>query len=199
MEFPDRPYDYSADESSYFDALSDPSNVDKLDVFLRRWKMSRVLARRSRTWKRELDELLGSNSDLLTSLRQINLLSSDPRGFRQSVVSLFDSLEGILGPTAAAKIFHIQVPNLCPLWDAKIRRSYGCSGNGEGYYNFMRRMKEELEEVVGTYKDAYPSSSNPVGDLMARIASPFPKISVMRVLDHYNYLKYTRHSMPATC
>ena len=197
--FPVKPYDYSKNDPSYFDALGHPSDVSRLDRFLRDWKMSRVLAKLQPGWKSQLAEILSKRQSLIAPLRGNDILTANLTALKTDVVKLFEEITGVVRPTAAAKIIHVQAPDLCPLWDLQIRGGYGCASNAEGYHNFLRRTKEELEQVVKTYADSSPGLTDPLNDFMARIASPFPGISATRILDHYNYQKYTRRSLPPSC
>ena len=190
--FPAQPYDYADQDLEYMKALRKPTDIPTLEIFLRAWGMNRVLGHKDcSSWREKLKPVLTHYRSFLENLRKFDLLTVDLRQHKDDIVSMFEGISGVVRYTAAAKVIHVQSPELFVPWDSRIRGANGCAENGQGFYNFLCRMREELSEAMVTYAAASSAESDPLRGFMARIASPSPPISITRIMDHYNYLKHT--------
>lgn len=77
-----------------------------------------------------------------------------------------------IGPTAASKILHGVNPQVFMMWDEAIRNGYGYAGNEVGYLKFMIETREILLRMASHLREADKSST--------------------KLLDEYNYMKFTR-------
>jgi len=105
-------------------------------------------------------------------------------------------------PTAVSKTLNLLAPNCFPLWDEAISQEYGCwwvyseFGLSE-YIKFMRISKQQCIELVSRY-----SRSKNIPDLRKAeeklietcesIAGTSYGPSLLKLIDEYNYAKYTK-------
>ena len=94
--------------------------------------------------------------------------------------------------TGASKILHTWLPDLCVMWDAAIAAGYGIYDrrHGEEYSTkFLPRVSVQAVEALDSYIAEY-------GGTRAEAAAAISKRAEGRVLtklvDEYNYVKYTR-------
>ena len=98
--------------------------------------------------------------------------------------------------TGASKILHTLQPDLFVMWDMRIAGGYGlCKDatqqrpNGHEYAHvFLPRLKYEADEAIATYLAESPvATEDPAAQITSLAGAPtFPKL-----LDEYNYMKYT--------
>lgn len=82
-------------------------------------------------------------------------------------------------PVAVAKNLHLLAPRFFPLWDNKIAQKYGCSYNknpAEKYVLFCKKIKKFAEK----FKDD------------EKIKRYEKEKSLLKLIDEYNYSKYTQ-------
>lgn len=106
---------------------------------------------------------------------------------RIQIIQRFSEFIDAVRYTGASKALHILNPRFFMMWDRNIRMGYGCLENGEGYFNFLLRSQREIQEVIATYTNDYPSN----GEVSHRIYAGRVK-SILRLLDEYNFARYTR-------
>lgn len=182
-KFPEKPY---LPEPYYEDALKHISSGDETDViatFVNKWQ-SRV-----QIDKRALGQTIAWFHRKYEQSLSCELLNQLHESQRRDVVNAFESFSNALNATAAAKALHILVPKFFIPWDQHIREAYGCWKNGEGYWNFLLRMRTELQEAILTYRRDFPKGQ----DLSERLyggAESLPKI-----IDEYNWERFTGHAM----
>jgi hypothetical protein len=87
-----------------------------------------------------------------------------------------------VGFTATSKILHMAVPNLFVMCDERIRKKYGCEGNSAGYANFMFWMSFFARDLISQAKE---DKQRILG------CSKWKNRTLPRLLDNYNYTKYT--------
>ena len=87
-----------------------------------------------------------------------------------------------VGFTATSKILHMAVPNLFVMCDERIRKEYGCEGNSAGYANFMFWMNSFARNLIS---QAEGNKQRILG------CSKWKNRTLSRLLDNYNYTKYT--------
>lgn len=84
-------------------------------------------------------------------------------------------------PVAVAKTLHLLAPNFFPLWDNRIARKYRCYYNenpAEKYVSFCKKIKE----FVAKFKE----------DEVIRNYAKKLKKTLIKLIDEYNYSKYTQ-------
>ncbi|MDJ0269696.1 MAG: hypothetical protein NXY59_03965 [Aigarchaeota archaeon] len=179
-EFPEEPYPPDMRAPEYYKALHQRDH-DSIIVFLRKWNP------RVRFSKPRLRRILESSGEQLSQLSDEHLLNANLRLIRPHILTLFERFSKVLKYTGAAKALHILAPNLLVMWDAKIREAYRCAPNGEGYYNFHLRMREELSELAESYaKETSIRPDNALSEIEQRLTRG-GAIPITRMLDIYNY------------
>ena len=137
----------------------------------------------------KLENAIKSNLKKLEKFRSrdtTTLSRSDESDIKAIFTEFMDSLQiasgnikGRKSPVAVAKALHLLAPNFFPLWDDRIAKAYGCyyynDKPPEKYIRFMRLMKEFAEKVrdyvdLSNYKDK----------------------TLLKLIDEYNYSKYTK-------
>jgi hypothetical protein len=78
---------------------------------------------------------------------------------------------GKKSPVAVAKALHLLAPNYFPLWDDKIARAYSCHYH---YIPFMQEM-QRLAQILAPKVDTKSADK-----------------TLLKLIDEYNYAKYTR-------
>lgn len=157
-------YEYAVDyayNSAYkrrdvWDNLENLSENDTINVildFLNKWKCRISYGCSS--------SLCGGLRNLSNSIEKLRNCKIETLDFEKddTIEKIFDSVRMLLpsgagaSSTGASKLLHMTIPQLFPMWDAKIRKIYRCSGDGKGYVNFMLRMKHEREELLRDFAD----------------------------------------------
>jgi len=148
-----------------------------LVVFLKVWNRQyyRFHPAKIPTLPGELKILVEDHWTLIDNFRSRSLVTVS-RGDHADVVKLFESFADKLDPVGAAKALHPLAPNFFPLWDNSVASGYGISVGSPGYCLFMVVTKQQVESVAGSL--SY--------DLLTPSGSP------LKILDEYNYCKYTR-------
>jgi len=85
-------------------------------------------------------------------------------------------------PVAVAKTMHLLAPNFFPLWDNRIALAYdtlwGSAYSGVWQYITFSQKIREVVMVILEYEC---------------VKSPVPNRSALKILDEYNYSKFTKH------
>lgn len=175
---------------AYFDALSKVSNSWGNSA-----EMAKGIALLIRSWNRfyakfDLDKVadcITRNSPIIDAFRNrhITSLSNDDG---ETILALFDQFLNALqripdnqkSAVSVAKTFGLLAPDFLPIWDSTIAWRYGClygivETASSKYVAFCWKMKE-LSENVRDYECA---------------RSPNPKRSLLKMIDEYNYSKFT--------
>ena len=156
------------------------ADVDKIISFLKTWgKMGRVIGQ-VRKQKGEdtmtmYEEFINASSKTRHFFLSLKMLRFedfefgiattkpiiDGKTLKDVIEEIFEEFDRVLKHTIPSKIMHMINPNLFIMWDGKIRTSWGCESNckanarecgyARGYYNFMMRMRVELEELADDY------------------------------------------------
>lgn len=179
-KLPETPY---SDEEDYYIALQSISKDDEagaITTFVNKWRSrtsvdQRRLGHTISWFHRKYEQSLSWN--LLSPLHDFER--------RHVVVMAFESFRDALNSTAAAKALHILNPEFFVPWDQRIREGYGCWKNGEGYWNFLWRMRTELQEAVLTFRKDFPKGPN----LAERLYGG--KKSLPKIIDEYNWETFT--------
>lgn len=136
----------------------------------------------------KLEQAIASNQQLLDSFRNRDISSYTPAD-DASITTLFNAMlealricegkkKGAGSPVAIAKGLHLLAPAYFPLWDYEIAKTYGCGYAQQPaaqYLVFLRKMKDMAEQLTsqGVTFDANRTA--------------------LKVLDEYNYARYTKH------
>lgn len=133
------------------------------------------------------EKLLAREASTFQGLRgrEISTLSkADDKIVELLFTSALEALEiaegkskGRRSPVAAAKALHLLAPGFFPLWDAAIAEAYDC------YYS---------TDPVGKYLTFMSIAKDMVADLQETIQSLVDGKTPLKVLDEYNYAKFTK-------
>lgn len=157
--------------------------ADGLGVLLLTW--NHAFYRFGRFDFLKLEQCLETNAAILQNFRARNIMDFTPAD-ESCIAQLFDALlsalsiaegprTGVRSPVAVAKALHLLAPGFFPLWDKKIAQAYSCdysSRPSEKYIEFVKRSKDIASRL---------HSAIPTGDK-----------TILKVIDEYNYAKYTK-------
>jgi len=98
--------------------------------------------------------------------------------------------------TASSKVLHALVPEFFVMWDNCIRCAYGCSirakrDAGKKYFTFLKRVQKEGREAVESYCADHDCTINEAIQSIRRWLYTGAFYSFTKILDQYNYQKYT--------
>ena len=135
----------------------------------------------------KLEQCIKQNQVEIDSLRRrsiLNLSECDAELVRSLFKQFLEALaitngkkKGTRSPVAASKALHLLAPEFFALWDDKIARAYSCYYNempADMYWKFMIMMRDFASE------------------LPKNLASDMPGKSLVKLIDEYNYAKYTK-------
>ncbi len=131
--------------------------------------------------KYELEEAIKWIAAECTALLTEDLRSINIRQHRNLILGCFKRFNQIerIGPTGTSKALHIINPHLFMLWDQYIRKAYGCNSDAAplDYLEFTQLMQRLSEDIT-------PAK-------WGSICGKCDGVSVPRLLDQYNYVRYT--------
>jgi len=184
IDFPQLPY--KIEDSNYMRAL-ETGNPHDVRSFLKSWN-PRVDFNFD-----QLTNLIMKKTECINKIRYLFLHNVDLWNISIDVKSLFCSFDEVVKHTGASKALHVLSSSLFILWDDRIRKGYGCFHNAEGYFNFLIRMQWELREVLKTYRcDFSCNSDDEAIDQICQKLYEGGKMPITKLLDEYNYQKYTK-------
>jgi hypothetical protein len=135
----------------------------------------------------KLERCINRNRTVIASFRSRNILDlhkTDMRTIRRLFTQFLNALaisagakKGIRSPVAAAKALHLMAPQFFPLWDDKIARAYKCYYSITPAEKYLKFMEKTL------------AFAKAVGKRHARATSAK---SLVKLIDEYNYAKYTK-------
>jgi len=192
------------DESDYYEMLEtaakDERNVPHAIVdFLRGWGgLARNLpgsGHERLKLEKALAEWLESHRPTLQRLRMERIWLVDFEKIGTGLEELFDSLACIrkgFGSTAAGKMLHVLLPNLCVLWDAKyVRGRQGFRDDGKGYVEYLKSRQMILTDALrdGKMQTGFDDPSTILKWLVDQHSLRFAtcKPPVTKLLDEMNY------------
>lgn len=187
----------------------DLKNLNENDVknvilkFLNNWK-----CRISYNRAPKILEVLKETDKLFVCLKNENLLDTDFEKFvivdeqklkiKEIIKKIYESLSPVTSPpvgkeghTANSKIMHMVNPELFVMWDKKIRENYGCYGSSEGYVNFLQKMQEMIKELIKNYSQTHNLKEEEAKEEIRKKCHDLKK-TLAKLIDQYNYLKFTR-------
>ena len=174
-------------------------NVETIAIeFLRRWKIrntQRIDREELHKTLRNLDQY----SRLLRYKRLSNLdfaqeVSEVDGNVSKLVKKMYDKISNVygVGATSTSKILHGINPSIFMMWDKKERLGYGCAENGVGYLRFLFESKIILAKIVESYQEKYNCKSEIAEERIIKQANTKRKMSLTKLLDQYNFMKFTR-------
>lgn len=192
----ERQYEECLEKREIWDDLSNVSRkqVEQTVVeFLNKWK-----CRLQYQCVQELTSVLQETERWLQILRRFHIDAIDllaPIKVENEMMRSFILVEKVFSPiqrvragrrtvgfTATSKILHMAIPDLFVMCDESIRKAYGCEGNAAGYVNFMFRMNLIASDLISQAK----GNKQTILD-----CSKWKERTLARLLDNYNYSKYT--------
>lgn len=112
----------------------------------------------------------------------------------EAITDIFEAV-ATCGPkyylTAASKILHTWLPDLCVMWDAAIAAGYGVyrSPRSKEYATkFLPRVSHEASEALETY---IADNGGSRADAASAISKCAGVMHLTKVIDEYNWVKYT--------
>jgi len=189
----------------------DPADIAK---FLKKWRI------RTKVSPAKIGKNIKNKRQELKALENLDIMSVDldntikigrqTRSLKDVIVDLFVTFSDISEQTerrdytAASKILHVLLPKFFIMWDNCIRCAYGCKikvkkgkidikDAGEKYFRFMKRVQKEGMEAVESYCKERRCKRKNIA--IRRIENELYQngfYSFARLLDIYNFQKYTR-------
>ena len=143
-----------------------------------------------------LNEIIGAIRDINRLLSEIEDKSIDEIDFsdtkvRRLIEVAYDRLAPIVGHTGASKVLHLLYPNIFVMWDDGIRTAYNIqTPNPDNYVNFLVKIQEIIKRLISEY-----ASKHGVNESNARqkLIEIFDGYSITKVVDEYNFLKFTKN------
>lgn len=133
------------------------------------------------------EQLLAREASTLEQLRNRDISSlsgADDQTVRALFDSALESLQSASGkssgrrsPVAVAKALHLLAPSFFPLWDDKIASAYGCG--------YARDPARKYLKFMAISKDTITHLRAVIDDLL-------DEKTALKVLDEYNYAKFTK-------
>ncbi len=181
--------------------------ADSLGVLLLTW--NQAFYRYGTLDLDKLEQFLRTSSKILNEFRKADILGSshleNPQG-EGRIKEIFEELLDVLGiktkngekkksPVSVAKTLHLIAPNLFPLWDERISKKYNCwyyKDPSNAYLKFMKKMKVLSEKID---QEGYIEVLiDRIGrdHLTWRIEDREFHKSILKLLDEYNYARYTK-------
>jgi len=135
----------------------------------------------------ELERTISENMSIIESFRTRNIFElsvADEETIKDIFQKLLESLKSVASenkkekksPVSVAKALHLLAPDFFPLWDDKIARKYNCYYNkcpAEKYVLFCKKIK------------AFAESAKSFTDRTDK--------TLIKLIDQYNYSKFTQH------
>lgn len=95
-----------------------------------------------------------------------------------------------VGPTGTAKILFALRPNAFIPWDGAMREEFGLDGSNHSYGEYLRKVRNDLEEVNHECK----RNGFEVMDLPTKLGRP--DSSITKLIDEYHWVTITRRCPP---
>lgn len=193
--YPVTPWD-PRKEKHYIDLLEREKTPETVVDFLNKWGVMRHGYNR---WS--IRKGLLATYSTISALRGKRFETTNLTTIEGSIDAAFRSFVSATGgsSTAAAKMLHLLLPDLAPIWDNRIRIAYGCGYSQEddtekarAYLKFGHRLRRELDECLNSYAADHTLSER--NDAARQLKSELYDggKSVVKILDEYNFMKYTK-------
>lgn len=176
-------------------------NVENIVIeFLRRWKIrntQRIDQEELKKTLRNLDEyskLIRHKRLLdLDFIEEANKVSGNISGLIKKMYDQINKVHGV-GATSTSKILHGINPPFFMMWDKKERLGYGCAENSVGYLRFMFESQIILRRIVRSCQEKYNCNLEIAKERILKQANTRRKMSLTKLLDQYNFMKFARES-----
>jgi hypothetical protein len=159
-----------------------------------------------------LEDCIRREQDKLSHYRSRLVESFDPSEaaeitnlFTDFLAALERTKDGVRSPVGVAKALHLLAPGFFPLWDNAIAEAYGCmwrhsDGAALEYIRFLQKSRDACFNVIETCQQQYGVDAQHARQMVCSslyeqwcgIRPPSEK-TLLKVLDEYNYAKYTKH------
>jgi hypothetical protein len=106
----------------------------------------------------------------------------------ERITEIFNGLSSIIKYTATSKTLHMINPYFFVMWDANIRKKYGCFENGAEYANFLWRIKKELNNVITHYAQEKMIDIETAKCNIEKKCDML-KMSLVKLIDEYNWIE----------
>ncbi len=181
---------FEIDDEYYFKAIEMCSKVPRWDEKLVYKYLIRFLDLYGvyNTHKANLEKLakiINNYNNLLKQFNNTDLLRLDLDKYRNNIINLFEEIDNkvkYLGLTSTSKILHLLKPEVFVMWDKEIAKLYNKRNNTEGYFEFLKICKNELEKLLEELRKH--GIKNPEDKLRKRYRKPLTKL-----IDEYNWFK----------
>lgn len=160
----------------------DAAAIEQVRTFLNRWS-----TRAPAAVVPEILRVFRANPAEIAAVSDVLLEAPAVDSAKLEIVQgLFAELCGIyrLGPTGASKVLGALNPGLFIMWDAPIRRAYGCSYGKPSYAQFLARMRAAAGRVMATSGDSSPGEY-----VRAKYGFSFP---LSNFINYYLWLTFTK-------
>ncbi|NPV02416.1 MAG: hypothetical protein HPY53_13665 [Brevinematales bacterium] len=141
----------------------------------------------------DLEDYIKKNFKMLEGYRNRKIDSFDIDQEKDEIKIIFNDLREVLkitvkekgkdkvkrSPVAVAKALHLLAPHFFPIWDQEIAKGYECNYQN----NPAERQAEKYIEFCKISKDMYEG--------LKKYCSSHPNKTVLKLIDEYNYSKYT--------
>lgn len=159
----------------------DAAAIEQVRTFLNRWS-----TRAPNTVGPEILRVFQANPAEIAAVSDVLLESPALDSAKLEIVQrIFAELCGIyrLGPTGASKVLGALNPGLFVMWDAPIRKAYGCSYK-PSYAQFLTRMWAAACRVRET-----SGAASPAEYVLAKYGFSFP---LSNFINYYVWLTFTK-------
>jgi hypothetical protein len=174
-----------------------------IKMFLIHWGgMRRTVGREGLDWE-QLTRRLREAKDAFRKLYGKSLLDIDfdDVEVRDAIMRAYEAVNiKYIGATATSKILHLLNPEVYVMWDERIRRKYGVRGDAQGYIDFLKQMKREVEEALEERAREKGCSIKEVAEEICRelpskkLGKEYSKKTLARIIDEYNWWS-THHEL----
>ena len=182
------------------DSLPEQEIENRVILFLNRWachlpKDRRLTKRLKDVYRQSIPFLDALDGEAIQDFDFNQKKKVEGNEYRNSEIMLkvfqnFYSTGYHFRDVAASKVLHMINPHLFVMWDTSICKAYSVKKSPSGYvYKFIPLMKKKANEIIDSYmKDKKCSREKAVKAL-----NEFrPLKTLAKLLDEYNYIKYTR-------
>lgn len=181
-------------------SLSPEEIENRVILFLNRWacrlpKDTRLAIRIKDAYQQSIPFLNALNNETLQDFDLNKRKTVEEREYANGEIALeifrkFCAIGYNFREVAASKVLHMINPCLFIMWDTSICEAYGVKKSPSEYvYDFIPLMKLKANEVLQSYMDAKKCTRQ---EALNAIVNFKPGKTLAKLLDEYNYIKYTR-------
>ena len=167
-----------------------------IKIFLIQWgMMGRTVNKRDLDWE-QLSKQLRNSKEAFQKLQGKSLLDIDLDDVevRDNIKRTYDAIRiKYIGATAISKILHLLNPEIYVMWDKDIRKKYKVVESAEGYFDFLKQMKAEVEEALEEEAKKEKSSEKEIAEKICRelpskkLGQGHDRKTLAKLIDEYNW------------